>query len=84
MGLFEDNETNNLNGTCHGQKSQMVGGKPVGYFTRVAEDLSAGLGFSAGRKQETSELKVQHSYSSATPPPIFILTFNVIPFAVFV
>ena len=26
-----------------GKKSQLVGGKPVGYFTSVAEDLQSGL-----------------------------------------
>ena len=32
MGLFRDNETNNLNETSHGKKTHLVGGKPVGYL----------------------------------------------------
>ena len=43
MGLFRDNETNNLYGTDHGYKSQLLGGESVGYFTSVAEDLNPGL-----------------------------------------
>ena len=31
MGLFRDSETNNLNGTEHGYKSQLARGKPAGY-----------------------------------------------------
>ena len=43
MGLFRDNETNNLYRTDHGYKSQLLGGESVGYFTSVAEDLNPGL-----------------------------------------
>ena len=43
MGLFKDNETNKLNETQHGLKSQLVGGKPVRLFTCVAKDLSSEL-----------------------------------------
>ena len=32
MGLFRDNETNNLNGTEHGYKSQLARGKPADYL----------------------------------------------------
>ena len=43
MGLFRDNKTNNLNGTDHGYKSQLLDVESVGYFTSVAEDLNPGL-----------------------------------------
>ena len=43
MGLFRDNETNNLYGTDHGYKSQLLDVESVGYFTSVAEDLNPGL-----------------------------------------
>ena len=43
MGPFNDNETNNSNGTQQGLKSQLGGGKPVAYFTCMAEDLNLGL-----------------------------------------
>ena len=43
MGLLRDNETNNLNGTDHGYKSQLLDVESVGYFTSVAEDLNPGL-----------------------------------------
>ena len=44
MGLFRDNETNNLNGMfIQGLKSQLAGGKPVGYITSEADDLNSGL-----------------------------------------
>ena len=43
MGLFRDNETNNLNGTDHGYKSQLARGKSVEYFTSMADDLNSGL-----------------------------------------
>ena len=44
MGLFRDNETNNLNGMfIQGLKSQLAGGKPVGYITSEADDLNTGL-----------------------------------------
>ena len=43
MGLFRDNETNNLYGTEHGYKSQLARGKSVGYFTSMADDLNSGL-----------------------------------------
>ena len=43
MGLFRDNETNNLNGTDHDYKSQLARGKSVGYFTSMADDLNSGL-----------------------------------------
>ena len=44
MGLFRDNETNNLNGMfIQGLKSQLPGGKPVGYITSDADDLNSGL-----------------------------------------
>ena len=42
MRLFRDNETNNLNGTEHGYKSQLARGKPAGYLS-VVEDLNSGL-----------------------------------------
>ena len=43
MELFRDNETNNSNGTQQRSESSLVGGKPIGYFTSLAEDLNLGL-----------------------------------------
>ena len=36
MGLFRDNEASNVNGTW-------LGGKPVGFFISVVEDLNSGI-----------------------------------------
>ena len=52
MGLFRDNETNKLNETQHGFKSQLVGDKPVrlfymrgrGFELETAEYAASGQG----------------------------------------
>ena len=78
MGLFRDNETNNLNGTDHGCKSQLARGKSVGYFTSMPmiwtrdyrEQIQ--LQVRAGLEHGASELQVQRSNHSATLPPVYI------------
>ena len=51
MGLFRDNETNNLKETLHDLESQLVGGESVCYFTSVVEEqiqLVARVGLELG------------------------------------
>ena len=76
MGLLRDNETNNLNGTDHGYKSQLLDVESVGYFTSVAEDLNPGLARTnlargqGGTWNRGPVLQVQRSNLPATLPSL--------------
>ena len=76
MGLFRDNETNNLYGTEHGYKSQLLDVESVVYFTSVAEDLNPGLPWTnpangqGGTWTRGPVLQVQRSNLPATLPSL--------------
>ena len=81
MGLFRDNETNKLNETQHGLKSQLVGDKPVRLFYSVAEDFNSKLPSMQLAARE--ELELGASALQVQRPNHSVVICLVVLFAVF-